>query len=135
MPKVPPTPRQSPLTKADRDWMKKTVQASPKTPMSKGDFVAAAAKANESLADPSQSISDVYEVSEKGLWDGEPELVMRTCERAFPDFFDDHEGVATPSRQTAEVKKKGLIGRIMNHNYCDGKPKHGKIFPTTVPIP
>lgn len=77
-------------------------------------------------SNPRKSVADVYTRSEKGLWDGEPGAIVAACERAHPDFFSDRSGCCDPDRKRALIKKKALVGRIMNQIYCDGQPKHGK---------
>ncbi len=114
-----PLRRQSPLSDNDVEWMRSRVRAGTLL-VSKGTLVALVASTTPAGGGRKGSIADAYVRSDKGLWDGEPASLVAACERFKPDFFDGHRSTLNA------IRKKALVGRVMNSVFHDGQAKHGK---------
>lgn len=73
-----------------------------------------------SLADPSVSVFVNYETSPKGLWDGEPEMIVNSLPVDFWDDFPCHG-------ELTEIKKKAFIGEFLKDKLNKGDSKHSKM--------
>lgn len=70
---------------------------------------------------PGWSIESVYADLEntKGLWDGDPELLVEMIEELDPQFWE-----AYPGGEPSLTIKKAQVGEQLKKAYFQGRPRH-----------
>ena len=120
-----------PLSDAKRDWLAQyySVHSTPRGILirdTRSAFLLKLLLELRSLADPTESVYVNYEKSDKGLWDGEPDMILNTIPT---DFWEKHGAQpAFPCRgELTDTKKRAFIGEFLKDKVNKGDSKHGKV--------
>jgi hypothetical protein len=87
------------------------------------EWISRCRESNDSI----ESIANFVATSSKGMWDGDPETLVRLTKAWCRDFFTSHPRYPKTAEKASQlVWEKAIVGRLLKIWFRGGKSVHGK---------